>query len=301
VLIHGAATTSRVWRQVVPLLDGFEVLCPDRPCRGDLAIEVGTLAPICREAVLAGVSGGATLGLALAAAGVPFAAALLHEPAVGSLLPGLLEPFRAAYADGGPDAFGAALYGPAWTSAEAPDDPAAVGRDLAMFRGFEPAAPAPGAGAVVVTVGECSPPVRHESVRRLSARFGLPTEVLPGAGHAVHLEQPEAFAAAVRRLAGNTACALPAEGGGQARELGVLAGRCEHGEAVRPPGLGAAARNRDRGQVQQVGERGVVAQHGVQGDRIFGYLRDRERGRYGRHRQHVHPVPGRPGLRPERL
>jgi pimeloyl-ACP methyl ester carboxylesterase len=205
VLIHGAATTSRVWRRVVPQLKGFEVLCPDRPCGGDLDAEVSALAPICEGAVLAGVSGGATLGLALAAAGVPFAVALLHEPAVGSLLPGLLEPLRAAYADGGPDAFGRALYGAAWTSAEAPDDPDAVGRDLAMFRGFEPAAPAPGAGSVLVTVGECSPPVRHESVRRLAARFGLPTEVLPGTRHAVHLEQPAVFAAAVERLAAQAA------------------------------------------------------------------------------------------------
>lgn len=208
VLIHGAATTSRVWRHVVPLLDGFDVLCPDRPAHGDLAGEVSALAPVCEGAMLAGVSGGATLGLALAAAGVPFAAALLHEPAVGSLLPGLLDPFRAAYRTGGTGAFARALYGPSWTSAEAPDDPDAVGRDLAMFAGFEPAAPAPGAGAVLVTVGGCSPPARHESVRRLAARFSLPTEVLPGAGHAVHLEQPAVLAAAVARLAG-TAGALP--------------------------------------------------------------------------------------------
>jgi pimeloyl-ACP methyl ester carboxylesterase len=31
--------------------------------------------------------------------------------------------------------------------------------------------------------------------------FGLPVWTLPGARHAVHLEQPEVFAAAVRRLA----------------------------------------------------------------------------------------------------
>jgi hypothetical protein len=45
VLVHGAATTGRVWRHVVPLLHGFEVACPERPCTGDLAAEVAALAP----------------------------------------------------------------------------------------------------------------------------------------------------------------------------------------------------------------------------------------------------------------
>src|SRR6202042_126231 len=37
VLVHGAATTSRVWRQVMPLLTaaGLTVTVPDRPCSGD--------------------------------------------------------------------------------------------------------------------------------------------------------------------------------------------------------------------------------------------------------------------------
>ena len=45
----------------------------------------------------------------------------------------------------------------AWTAAEAPDDPGAVSRDLAMFTSFEPAAPAPGVNPVIITVGERSP------------------------------------------------------------------------------------------------------------------------------------------------
>jgi pimeloyl-ACP methyl ester carboxylesterase len=201
VLVHGAATTSRVWRYVVPLLGGFEVSCPDRPCTGDLAAEVAALAPLCQGALVAGVSGGATLALALAATGVPMTGTLAHEPAAGSLLPGLLDGVRSAHRSGGTAAFGPALYGPAWTPAEAPDDPGAVARDLAMFGAFEPAAPGPGAGPVVLTVGEQSPPIRHESVRRLGERFGLPAWPLPGAQHAVHLEQPATFAAAIGRLA----------------------------------------------------------------------------------------------------
>jgi pimeloyl-ACP methyl ester carboxylesterase len=203
VLIHGAATTSRVWRHVVPLLEAggsLTVAVPDRPCTGDLAAEAAALGPACAGAVVAGVSGGATLGLALAAAGVP-AAAVLHEPAVGSLLPGLLDQVRAAYAEGGVAAFARALYGPAWTAAEAPADAGAVSRDLAMFTGFEPAAPAPGMGPVIITVGERSPAVRHESAARLADKFGFPVEVIPGAGHAVQLTHPAAFAALVRREA----------------------------------------------------------------------------------------------------
>jgi pimeloyl-ACP methyl ester carboxylesterase len=150
--------------------------------------------------VVAGVSGGATLGLALAAAGVP-AAAVLHEPAVGSLLPGLLDQVRAAYAEGGVPAFARALYGSAWTAAEAPADPGAVARDLAMFTGFEPAAPAGEVGRVLITVGERSPAIRHESAARLADKFGLSVEVIADAGHAVHLTHPAAFAAVVRRTA----------------------------------------------------------------------------------------------------
>ena len=147
VLIHGAATTSRVWRHVIPLLTeagGLDVSCSDRASGGDLAAEVAALRDVCHGAIVAGVSGGATLGLALAAAGVAMRAALLHEPAVGSLYPGLLDQVRAAYQAGGVPAFASALYGPAWTAGEAPGDPGAVARDLAMFSVFEPSAPSRG-------------------------------------------------------------------------------------------------------------------------------------------------------------
>jgi pimeloyl-ACP methyl ester carboxylesterase len=203
VLIHGAATTSRAWRHVIPLLaeaGELDVSCPDRAFHGDLAAEIADLRDASHGAIVAGVSGGATLGLALAAAGVAMRAALLHEPAAGSLYPGLLDQVRAAYQAGGVPAFASALYGPAWTADEAPGDPGAVARDLAMFSAFEPSAPAPGAGRVVLTVGALSPRARHESVRRLADKFGLEAWELPCARHAVHLEAPGVFAAAIRRL-----------------------------------------------------------------------------------------------------
>lgn len=209
VLIHGAATTAQVWRGVSSALAAsfprVPVVAPQRAYSGDLAAEVAALAPACAGAVVVGVSGGATLGLALLAAGVPVAGAVLHEPAVGSLVPSLLAPVAAAYASGGVAAFGAALYGPVWTEAMAPADPDTVRRDLSMFRAFEPS-PLPALRGdvmtgVITTVGAFSPAVRHEAARALRVHCGLPYRVIEGCGHAVHLERPEALASLAGRLA----------------------------------------------------------------------------------------------------
>ncbi|MFI6933828.1 alpha/beta fold hydrolase [Streptomyces sp. NPDC050287] len=201
VLIHGAATTARVWDEVAGDLAALPLVAPDRASTGSLDAEVEALTGLCAGAVVAGVSGGATLGLELAARGVAFRAAVLHEPAVGSLLPGLLAPVIDAYAAAGVPGFGRALYGPRWSPDDAGPDQEAVGRDLDMFRRFEPRAPAPGAGPVLITVGEHSPPARHEAARALAQNFGYPVEIVPGTGHAAHLEAPRAFAAIIRRLA----------------------------------------------------------------------------------------------------
>jgi pimeloyl-ACP methyl ester carboxylesterase len=103
----------------------------------------------------------------------------------------------AAYSAGGVAAFGAALYGPAWSPEMAPADPEAVGRDLGMFRCFEPRPPAPGSGPVLVTVGGNSPSIRHEAADQLQINFHYEVRVLPHASHAVHLEQPAALAALI--------------------------------------------------------------------------------------------------------
>jgi pimeloyl-ACP methyl ester carboxylesterase len=166
---------------------------------GDLDEELDALEPLCHGAVVAGVSGGATLGLALAARGTPFSAAVLHEPAAGSLVPSLLDAVARAYREGGVEGFGRALYGPAWSLADAPPDHDAVARDLAMFRRFEPQAPGPGAGPVLLTVGGDSPPVRHEVHHTLMGALGVSGRTIAGARHAVHLESPQAFAALVLR------------------------------------------------------------------------------------------------------
>jgi pimeloyl-ACP methyl ester carboxylesterase len=202
LLVHGAATTAAVWDRFVPVLTArsgreVEVLAPDRPSTGDLAAESAALAASAEGAVVVGVSGGATLGLALLASEVRLAGAVLHEPAVGSLVPGLLDHVAAGYAAGGVTGFGRALYGPGWSPAMAPVDAGAVGRDLAMFRLFEPAPVAPGQGPAVVTVGALSPPPRHAAARALQDALGLSVRVLPGSDHFVHRVNPDALAAVV--------------------------------------------------------------------------------------------------------
>ena len=198
VLVHGAATTGRVWHDLLPHLPPMEVLCPDRPCSGDLDTELAALTKLCADSVVVGVSGGATLGLALASRGVPMRAAVLHEPAAGSLAPGLLAHAAEGLRTGGVPGFGRALYGPSWTPECAPADPDAVRRDFAMFSAFEPA-PIDDA-PVLLTVGEHSPPARQHSVRALNEFLGCPSVVVPGGHHAVHLDTPAAFAKIIRSI-----------------------------------------------------------------------------------------------------
>ncbi len=187
-----------MWRGVLAFLDGLDVVAPDRPCLGDLDAELGALEPIVDGALLVGVSGGATLGLAFAASETRLAGAILHEPAVGSLVPGLLGPVAAAYSENGVPGFGATLYGSLWDPGMASADPGAVERELPMFRAFEPAAAAPGQGPVLVTVGGDSPPPRHAAATALRERLGYRVRVIPGTSHFVPAEQPEALARLIR-------------------------------------------------------------------------------------------------------
>lgn len=221
VLVHGAATTPAVWDRLVPLLraaglGGEQVVVPERPSSGDLATEIRSLAEVARSTVLVGVSGGATLGLALLASDVHLAGAVLHEPAVGTLCPGLLDPVIAGYKAGGVPGFGRALYGAGWTPDMAPPDPGAVARDLAMFAGFEPTEVAEGQGPVIVTVGSGSPPIRHEAARALNVRLGIEWTVLPRSDHFVHHDNPAALVNVVLDVVGR----VPVGGWPSAPDLG---------------------------------------------------------------------------------
>ena len=193
VLVHGAGTGSHVWDRVRSLLPG-EVLTPDRPASGSLAHEVAFLVGQVSGRVYGGVSGGATLGLALLAADVPMARAVLHEPAPGPLVPGMLGPVGRAFEEGGVDGFGQALYGRAWEHVVDRADRATVARELAMFQAFEPSAPVGPTPPVLVTVGARSSDERHLAAERVAALIGAEVVVIDGAAHAVHLERPAEFA-----------------------------------------------------------------------------------------------------------
>jgi pimeloyl-ACP methyl ester carboxylesterase len=174
------------------------VRCPQRPASGDLETEVAALREICDGAVVVGVSGGATLGMELASRGVPIRAGVFHEPAAGSLAPGLLAHVAAGLRSGGVAGFGRALYGPVWNLGEAAtEDRAVVDREFAMFSTFEPSPMSKEAGPVLLTVGAQSPAARLASVQALSAYLGRPWASVPDAAHAVHLESPAEFSAVV--------------------------------------------------------------------------------------------------------
>lgn len=195
VLIHGAATDSRVWHRTIDALhthwdadEPLEILAVDRPQTGDWDTECAALAPVCADAYVVGVSGGATLGLELATRGIPMRAALLHEPAAGSLAPGLLTHVAEGLEREGVAGFGRALYGPLWSSSDTEATHEVVRAEFAMFSAFEPRPLTIPAHGVHLSVGEISPPSRHEAVRRLADFLCVDTYVIPGASHAVHLE-----------------------------------------------------------------------------------------------------------------
>lgn len=201
VLVHGAVTGVAVWDPVLPhlaaALPEYDVLVPERPRSGSMAREVDWLASVAVGCWVVGLSGGATLGLALAASDVPLAGAVLHEPAVGSLAPGLLGPVATAFATSGAAGLGAALYGPSWRPAMCPPEAAAAaGEELAMFRSFEPAPVSPAAGRVVVTYGGASPAARRTAAEAL-VPLGCEVRPVPGVAHFAPHDHPEAFAAAV--------------------------------------------------------------------------------------------------------
>ena len=209
VLVCGVATDPPVWAPTAGLLAaaGFDVDVPVRPQSGCLDTEVEFLAPRCEGAVVFGVSGGATLGVELATRGIGMAAGFFHEPAAGTLAPGLLEHVVDAFRRDGVAGFGRALYGPNWTIARTSADETVVARELAMFRAFEPREPAVDATEVTLTVGEKSPAARHDSVEAVAGRCGFDRRVLKGTSHAAHLDH--AFQPVIDALAQSSGLSDP--------------------------------------------------------------------------------------------
>jgi pimeloyl-ACP methyl ester carboxylesterase len=202
VLLPGVALGPASYDALRQALRDFETIAIDRPRTGDLATELAHLESAVADRFVVGVSGGATLALGLASR-VRLAGALIHEPAVGSLVPGLLAGVRAAFTSGGTTAFARALYGDSWETTDGVGDDDVTARELAMFSRFEPSPPLPGQGPILVTTGGRSSALRRLAADVLAQRFGYESRVLEFGGHFIQRENPLEYAEVVRSVIAN--------------------------------------------------------------------------------------------------
>ena len=236
VLVHGVGIGSWAFADVAAALAAdHRVLVPDRrgygpvaavPVTATLRAQVGDLLGVLAdrgvaEATWVGVSGGATLVLALAmTAPEVVRAAVVHEPAFGPLAPDLHAVLAAAAsrlaaspagAEGVLD-FMAGLIGEEQLAALPASAREAIGRrsdviraEVPTFVDFAPSA-ADLAGladvALTATVGSASPHWRRLAAAALGARAGARVEVVEGARHLPQLEVPAAFEKVIRAAAG---------------------------------------------------------------------------------------------------
>jgi pimeloyl-ACP methyl ester carboxylesterase len=161
------------------------------------------------HAVVAGMSGGATVALAMAISRPDrLVRAVAHEPAVGALVPALGELVRGALSAGGGGALARALAGPdTWAalSDEERDDvltlAALIERDAPAFLAFDPRLDRAVGERLVCTVGALSSPLRHRVAAALAERTGAPVLTVPGCAHLPQYDAPDAFADTIRALA----------------------------------------------------------------------------------------------------
>lgn len=205
---------------VVACRPGYGDLPDRRPPAASFAEQVEDLAGLAagEPAAFVGVSGGATLVLALALAHPELlAAAVVHEPLVGPLAPELHATVTAAAArlaatpgEAAVVAFVEELVGPAaWRRLSAADQ-ADVGRRQAVVRAEVPAflafAPTPAQLAgltgmpLLSTVGGESPSIRRGAAAVVAGGMDISPLVLQGIGHLAQVEGPAALAGALRRL-----------------------------------------------------------------------------------------------------
>lgn len=219
VLLHGVGLGPRSFGPLVErLVDDHRVVVVERPVGGAVEAQADAVAHVLRSvggpACFVGVSGGATIGLALAMRHGEVASSwLLHEPLVGRLAPGLHERFvasaqRAASSDDEAVAVVRAVMGErTWSSlddearAEVVAGASRWRLEIGAFAAFEPSARqlrrlAP--VALVASVGAESDPDRRACAAVLHDLVGAEVALVPGAGNAAHLDAPDALATLVR-------------------------------------------------------------------------------------------------------
>ena len=216
VFVHGVGLAPSVFEATARALPRRSQFHTRRgydgtPLPPTFAGQVDALIDACDDAgscVLVGVSGGATLALAVAvAAPDSLVGAVTHEPLVGALEPELDATVRGAARRLALDpaeapGFLLSLYGAdawswlppaarAWTDGHLD----VVAGDVAQFATFAPTCAELESirCAHLTTVGARSAPSRHRVASMLEAA-GAQRRVFAGAGHLVAAEQPELFA-----------------------------------------------------------------------------------------------------------
>lgn len=224
VLLHGVGFGPGTMTAVTAAVPG-SVVVPRPPVRGDLWSHAEDVASVIassvggdRPYVVAGVSGGATLALALAVVtGGAVAGVVAHEPLLGAHAPALWSAVTTGHrrlAAGALDPAGwyAGLVGAdAWAMLDADVRAAVLHRhpdllaEITPFVTWDPSLDQLGPLASVpirTTVGHRSPAARHEAATALADLTGATVEVLPGCGHLAQLDAPRAFAASINAFAG---------------------------------------------------------------------------------------------------
>lgn len=226
LLVHGVGLDGELFADLAARLEGTGRVAPAVVCRrgydgrpptADLGRHLDDLVELLvgrppRSAVVAGVSGGATLALGLALRGHPaLAAVVAHEPLLGPAAPAQHERITASMArlsaEPGPPGVEGFLRrlvtDPTWGSLP----PAVRARAVAAGHAVRTEAPGFGAFAVDVdalarlavpvtwTVGRHSPPWRHEAAA-VAAGAGVTVAPLD-AVHTPQTEDPEGFARSI--------------------------------------------------------------------------------------------------------
>ncbi len=219
VLLHGVGVGPESFAPLVDrLCDRHRVVVVDRPGAPGEASSLAAHADRIAEVVaarlgdgtrLVGVSGGATLGLVLAQRHPDlFASCVLHEPLLGRLAPALHRRFQLVAAsatdEGSAIDVVAQVMGAETWAALGEEGRAAARRharrwreEIAMFASFDPSPEevrSVGRRPVLATVGARSAPERVAAAEVLAELTGATIRTVAGAGNAVQLDAPAAFA-----------------------------------------------------------------------------------------------------------